>query len=217
MIIGKNLPPLKEPRLYMSLERTYLTYLKFSLLAFGSGILAKRLEIIFLIANKIKIALLLAELYAILVYPSIISLLVIAIKFFLDIKYIEGGEAVSQKEIIDPRIYMAAERTFLAWIRTAIGLIAFGFVVEKFGFFLKQINIMFHININTEATKGFNEMGITFMILGIITLLIGGFNFYKTIEQVNKGTYKTHTTIYSIYGISIFIACAFLASMIIKV
>jgi putative membrane protein len=39
----------------------------------------------------------------------------------------------------DPRIYMAAERTFLAWIRTGIALMAFGFVVARFGVFLREI------------------------------------------------------------------------------
>ena len=33
------------------------------------------------------------------------------------------------------QVHMANERTFLAWIRTSIGLIAFGFVVEKFCLF----------------------------------------------------------------------------------
>ena len=39
----------------------------------------------------------------------------------------------------DPRIYMAAERTFLAWIRTGIALSGFGFVVARFGLFLREI------------------------------------------------------------------------------
>jgi putative membrane protein len=39
----------------------------------------------------------------------------------------------------DPRIYMAAERTFLAWIRTGIAFMAFGFVVARFGLFLREI------------------------------------------------------------------------------
>jgi putative membrane protein len=34
---------------------------------------------------------------------------------------------------------MANERTFLAWIRTSIAIMAFGFVVEKFGLFLRQV------------------------------------------------------------------------------
>jgi hypothetical protein len=39
----------------------------------------------------------------------------------------------------DPRIYMAAERTFLAWIRTGIAFMGFGFVVARFGLFLREI------------------------------------------------------------------------------
>ena len=40
------------------------------------------------------------------------------------------------------RVHMANERTFLAWIRTSIGIMAFGFVVEKFALFLKQISYL---------------------------------------------------------------------------
>jgi putative membrane protein len=37
---------------------------------------------------------------------------------------------------------MAAERTFLAWIRTGIALLAFGFVVARFGIFLRQVAVL---------------------------------------------------------------------------
>src|SRR5881394_825660 len=39
----------------------------------------------------------------------------------------------------DPRIYFAVERTFLAWIRTGLALMGFGFVVARFGLFLRQL------------------------------------------------------------------------------
>jgi putative membrane protein len=39
----------------------------------------------------------------------------------------------------DPRIYFAAERTLLAWIRTGIAVMAFGFVVARFGLFLSLV------------------------------------------------------------------------------
>lgn len=40
---------------------------------------------------------------------------------------------------VDPRILQANERTFLAWIRTAVGLMAFGFVIARLGLWLRLV------------------------------------------------------------------------------
>lgn len=42
-------------------------------------------------------------------------------------------------ESADPRVYFAAERTLLAWLRTGIAVMAFGFVVARFGLFLRLL------------------------------------------------------------------------------
>ena len=39
----------------------------------------------------------------------------------------------------DPRVFFAAERTLLAWVRTALGLVGLGFVVARFGLFLQLV------------------------------------------------------------------------------
>lgn len=42
----------------------------------------------------------------------------------------------------DPRIMLAAERTLLAWIRTGLSMMGFGFLVAKFGLFLREITLL---------------------------------------------------------------------------
>ena len=44
-----------------------------------------------------------------------------------------------RREGPDPRVLFAAERTFLAWIRTGLGLMGLGFIVARFGLFLREI------------------------------------------------------------------------------
>lgn len=48
-------------------------------------------------------------------------------------------DAESPGPVDDPRVYLAAERTYLAWVRTSLGLIGFGFVVARFGHTLQEL------------------------------------------------------------------------------
>jgi putative membrane protein len=46
------------------------------------------------------------------------------------------------RAVDDPRVYLAAERTFLAWVRTAVSLMGFGFLIARFALFLRAYNLV---------------------------------------------------------------------------
>lgn len=65
-------------------------------------------------------------------------------------------------DLNDPRVFFAAERTLLAWNRTSLTLMAFGFVVERFGLFLHMLA--------PKVPQNF-ERGVSFWVgMGFITL-----------------------------------------------
>ena len=62
-----------------------------------------------------------------------------------------------QKKQGKPTDHLANERTFLAWVRTSIGIMAFGFVVVKFSLFVKQISLILGKE-QIVHTKGYSGM-----------------------------------------------------------
>ncbi|MGD1984715.1 MAG: DUF202 domain-containing protein [Chromatiaceae bacterium] len=50
----------------------------------------------------------------------------------------QSTQGYEMSDLNDPRVFFAAERTLLAWNRTSVSLMAFGFVIERFGLFLEN-------------------------------------------------------------------------------
>lgn len=67
----------------------------------------------------------------------------------------------------DPRVPLAAERTFLAWIRTGLALMGFGFVVARFGLFLREFAAV--QKISQPLSHGTSLwLGLALVVLGIV-------------------------------------------------
>ena len=85
---------------------------------------------------------------------------------------------------------MANERTFLAWIRTSIAIMAFGFVVEKFSLFVKQMGYYLGKEVAPPQPGYSSLIGILLVLLGVV---MGSLAFvrYKTVEkQIDDDTYR---------------------------
>jgi putative membrane protein len=71
----------------------------------------------------------------------------------------------------DPRVYFAAERTLLAWIRTGMTIMAFGFVVARFGLFLRLLRLETG---QPEPTGGISPyLGAMLVVIGVVAISAG--------------------------------------------
>jgi len=90
---------------------------------------------------------------------------------------------------------MANERTFLAWIRTSIGIMAFGFVVEKFALFMKQMTIILGkstIENSIPPSHGYSAIvGIFLVGFGTLLSLLAFARYKKVEKQIDEDTYKS--------------------------
>jgi putative membrane protein len=106
----------------------------------------------------------------------------------------------------DPRIYMSAERTFLAWIRTGIAFMGFGFVVARFGLFLREIAHSNNVTV-AQHDNGFSlPIGVALIVAGIMVNLIAAIRHHRYIKALDRGQFR------QAYGSAfIFLIAGFLA------
>jgi len=98
------------------------------------------------------------------------------------------SEEKRQARVKNRRVHMANERTFLSWIRTSIGIMAFGFVIEK-------IIVPYDYNKTAGVQSlfdGYNLivfLGIFLVFLGAGAGLLATYRFLKTEKEIMEDTY----------------------------
>ena len=106
---------------------------------------------------------------------------------------------------------MANERTFLAWIRTSVGIMAFGFVVEKFALFIREASHFFlNQPYNPAVSEAVQKSPHYSSVFGIFLIGLGAlmgilaFIRYKKIEmQIDKDIYQSSLLLDVLLTISI--------------
>lgn len=90
--------------------------------------------------------------------------------------------------------YLAAERTLLAWIRTGLALMGFGFVVARFGLFLQEFQVVEHVHVAQSA--GSLWFGTALIVGGVLVNLYAGWRHVRLIRELDRGeTQRAGSTI----------------------
>ncbi len=105
---------------------------------------------------------------------------------------------MARREPANRRVHMANERTFLAWIRTSIAIMAFGFVVERFAIFMNQLSALLggggpHTIQQAGAMAGSKTswIGLCLVGLGALMGVMAFVRYKKTERQIDEGSYQT--------------------------
>jgi uncharacterized membrane protein YidH (DUF202 family) len=109
---------------------------------------------------------------------------------------IEGGKPV---RVQNRRVHMANERTFLAWIRTSVGIMAFGFVMEKFALFVRQMGCFLNQTRPGEkiplpaisTTPGSSSIiGVILIGVGALMGLLAFIRYKKVEKEIDEDSYR---------------------------
>lgn len=98
-------------------------------------------------------------------------------------------------ELRDPRVLFAAERTLFAWNRTGISLMAFGFVIERFGLYLQLLGtVQDHALQRQMSFLG----GLGFILLGAFLAIYSALQYKRILVTLHPAEipqgYDTRTS-----------------------
>ncbi len=81
--------------------------------------------------------------------------------------------------------YLANERTFLAWFRTAISLLGFGILIAKLRFL--EAGAGLGLSAGVRSTR----LGLAFAVGGLLTLVLATWQYYRTKLMLDSGKYES--------------------------
>lgn len=87
-------------------------------------------------------------------------------------------------EANDPRVRLAGERTLLAWIRTGLAMMGFGFVVARFGLFLRELA---PTNQAPRSTGLSLWIGTALVLLGVTVHVLAAAQHVRFLRRLERG------------------------------
>lgn len=102
------------------------------------------------------------------------------------------------------REHQANERTFLAWLRTSIALIGFGFAIARFGLFLRELeSAVTGQYVRGQPFINSQTLGVGLVILGIFLIGLSAWRYNRVFWQIERGDYRPNRLIIWITAASV--------------
>ena len=90
------------------------------------------------------------------------------------------------------RELLAAERTFLAWVRTSLAVVSLGFVVAKFGLWLRELAVQLNPGTTVQSTHLSLPIGVGMMAFGAMLVIFAAWHFHAVCQSIERGEMKTN-------------------------
>ncbi|MEI7898674.1 MAG: DUF202 domain-containing protein [bacterium] len=90
------------------------------------------------------------------------------------------------------RTVMAASRTMMAWVRTGTSLISFGFTIHKILATATAAAVATSSKLSLLHQQGPRRLGLMLIFLGITSILLGTYEYFKTAKQLSEMSGKVY-------------------------
>lgn len=121
---------------------------------------------------------------------------------------------LEQQKVSD---HLSNERTLLAWVRTSVGIMAFGFVVVEFSLLTKELNLALEVEIQGNQYNYSGPIGILIVATGAMSLLFALLRYHRTRKEINTATFRNGAILLNILVILIFVISILLLVYMIKI
>src|SRR4051794_18492868 len=86
------------------------------------------------------------------------------------------------------RDHLANERTFLAWVRTGIAIVVFGFAIGRFAIAMRQLTALQGDSLRTSGLSVW--LGMSSILGGVVLVVAGLFRYRRTRTQLDEGKFE---------------------------
>lgn len=102
-----------------------------------------------------------------------------------------NNEEIGRKKVDRQQQHQANERTFLAWLRTSIALIGFGFAIARFGLFLRQLQAsMTGQSSGDHSFLSSQTLGVGLVVVGVSLIALAALRYNQVFWQIERADFR---------------------------